>query len=355
MKVGSLFAGIGGFDLACERAGMQCAWQVEIDPFCQRVLAHHWPDVPRYEDVRTVGKAELEPVDLVCGGFPCQDLSVAGRRAGLAGERSGLFHEFMRIVAELAPRWVLLENVPGLLSSNGGRDMGTVLWHLSELGYGWAYRVLDAQYFGVAQRRRRVFIVGHVGNSGCAAEILFEPESCSGDSPPRRKAGQDIAYTIAAGAGGSKFGSGRDGQDTFVAGALAATLNSGGNNGGFRTEPGEHLVCVTESTMAFTERSRPQGRTFEAQAESAYALTNPGSGGRTDRGQIAGAFGVRRLLPVECERLQGFPDGWTAVDGEKTSDSSRYRALGNAVAVPVAEWIVRRLLATDRRLRGDAS
>src|SRR5690625_1118978 len=122
MTFGSLFAGIGGFDLGLEQSGMDCKWQVEIEPFPRRVLERHWPGLHRPEDVRDVGGNNLESVDLICGGFPCQDLSVAGRRAGLAGERSGLFFEFMRIVDELAPCWVLIENVPGLLSSAGGRD-----------------------------------------------------------------------------------------------------------------------------------------------------------------------------------------------------------------------------------------
>ena len=160
LTYGSLFSGIGGIDLGLDRSGWECKWQCEIEPFCVKVLDKHWPQVKKYHDIREVKPSELEPVDLICGGFPCQDLSVAGRRAGLAGKRSGLFYEFMRIADECAPTWVLIENVPGLLSSNGGRDMGAVLGTLGELGYGWAYRVLDAQYLGVAQRRRRVFIVG---------------------------------------------------------------------------------------------------------------------------------------------------------------------------------------------------
>jgi DNA-cytosine methyltransferase len=171
VTVGSLFSGIGGIDLGLERAGMKVVWQVENNEFCRKALRKHWPGVKLYGDIREIQGNELEPVDLICGGFPCQDLSVAGKRAGLAGERSGLFYEFARIIDELAPRWVLIENVPGLLSSNGGRDMGAVLGTLAELGYGYAYRVLDAQYFGVAQRRRRVFIVGCFGDVASAAKV----------------------------------------------------------------------------------------------------------------------------------------------------------------------------------------
>src|SRR5690606_35986875 len=203
--------------------------------------------------------ADLEPVDLVCGGFPCQDLSVAGRRAGLAGARSGLWWEFHRILAGLRPRWVVIENVPGLLSSNGGRDMGTLLRSLGDLGYGWAYRELDAQWFGLAQRRKRVFIVGRLGDAAGPAQVLFEPESREWNPPPRREAGKvaatipasgagtsrtgnerteadllvmaaypDPAYALSAGTGGSKHGSGRDGQDTFVTQALTGTFANGG-------------------------------------------------------------------------------------------------------------------------------
>lgn len=155
MKVGSLFSGVGGFDLAFERAGFEIAWQCEIDRHASAVLKRHWPDVRLIGDVHDIGPGD-GPIDVLVGGFPCQDLSVAGRRAGLAGERSGLFFEFARCIETLAPEWVVIENVPGLLSSNGGRDMATVVGTLGKLGYGWAYRVLDAQYDHLAQRRERV-------------------------------------------------------------------------------------------------------------------------------------------------------------------------------------------------------
>ena len=197
MKYGSLFSGIGGFDLGLDRAGMECVWQVEIEPKCQRVLARHWPNVNRYDDVRTFDGRTAGPVDLICGGFPCQDVSVAGPRTGLAGERSGLFHEFMRIAREARPRWVVIENVPGLLSSGKRRDMGTVLGALADLGCGYAYRVLDAQHFGLAQRRKRVFIVGHLGEPWSApAAVLLEPASLPGDPPTRRAEGARVAAQL---------------------------------------------------------------------------------------------------------------------------------------------------------------
>ena len=353
----SLFSGIGGFDLGFDRAGMVCAGQVEYDAAARSVLARHWPDVKRMNDVREVKGDEFGATDVICGGFPCQDVSVAGRRAGLAGERSGLWFEFHRLIDRVRPRWVVIENVPGLLSSHGGRDFAVILRGLVECGYGVAWRILDAQYFGVAQRRRRVFIVGSLG-SGRTAEVLFEREGGAGDIAESRGQRPEVAGTLAPGAHPDGF----NGNDADRGMLVTATLNSGGNNGGFRTEPGEHLIAIPlraeghdasedgtgrqnliPVAYAFTERTRPDGRAFEAQEDLAYALTNPGRGGRTHSRQIGGSFGVRRLTPVECERLQGFPDGHT----EGQSDSARYRQLGNAVAVPVAEWLGRRIVAAE--------
>ena len=328
MRYLSLFSGIGGFDLGLDRAGMTCAGQVEIDDYCRRVLAKHWPDVKRMTDVREVKGDEFGTIDLVCGGFPCQDVSVAGRREGLAGERSGLWFDFHRIIDRVRPGWVVIENVPGLLSSNGGRDFAIILRGLVECGYGVAWRILDAQYFGVPQRRRRVFIVGHLGRS--AAEVLFESEGGGGHPAPGRRPRPELARDVAASP--KNGGNGTRGRDTVThtltsgghdAGEdgtgrgmpiVAATLNSGGNNGGFRTEPGEHLV------VAFQPRY--------------YTRDN-----NTSR-NVATRQGVRRLTPRECERLQGFPDDFTA--GQ--ADAPRYRQLGNAVAVPVAEWLGRRIM-----------
>jgi DNA (cytosine-5)-methyltransferase 1 len=157
--LGSLFAGIGGFDLGFEQAGFKTVWQVEIDPTCQQVLAHRFPEAQRFADVRAVGAHNLPRVDVLTGGFPCQDVSSMGARAGLAGARTGLFWEVCRIIEEIRPQWVVLENVLGLLNSNAGQDFGIVIQALAERGYVGCWRVLDSQYFGVAQSRRRVFMV----------------------------------------------------------------------------------------------------------------------------------------------------------------------------------------------------
>jgi DNA (cytosine-5)-methyltransferase 1 len=194
----SLFAGVGGFDLAADLAGIRTVAAVEIDPHARGVLAHRFPQTHLFDDVRTVTPDDLRAAGFVpergviFGGFPCQDLSVAGSRRGLAGERSGLFWEIIRLIDDLAPRWVVLENVPGLLSSNGGRDMGTVVGALERRGYSVAWRVLDAQGFGVPQRRRRLFFVAHSGDLGFApVEVLSEPNRSGGHPQAGDPQGQD--------------------------------------------------------------------------------------------------------------------------------------------------------------------
>jgi len=162
-RVGSLFAGIGGFDLGFEQAGFITSWQVEIEPCLRAVLALRFPHARRFADVREVGSHNLAPVDVLVGGFPCQDVSSMGARAGLAGNRTGLFWEVCRIAVEIRPQWLVLENVVGLLNSNAGRDFGAIIQALAQRGYVGCWRVLDSQYFGVAQGRRRVFLVAGLG------------------------------------------------------------------------------------------------------------------------------------------------------------------------------------------------
>ena len=165
MRVGSLFAGIGGLDLGLERAGMRTVWQVEIDPYCRSVLERHFPDAVRYEDVRDCGAHNLEPVDLICGGFPCQPVSVAGARKGDEDER-WLWPEFARIVREVKPRWVLVENVPGLRSIDDGRLFGEVLRDLAGCGYACEWNRVSAASVGAPHLRERVFIVGYADSDG---------------------------------------------------------------------------------------------------------------------------------------------------------------------------------------------
>jgi DNA (cytosine-5)-methyltransferase 1 len=189
LNYASLFSGIGGFDIGFDRAGMRCIAQAEWDQHASEVLKHHWPNVTHLKDVRDVTRDSFRSIDVLCGGFPCQDVSVAGKRAGLDGERSGLWFEFYRIIKEHTPRWVVIENVPGLLTSNRGRDFAVIIDGLVKCGYGVCWRVLDAQYFGLAQRRKRVFIVASFGDGRCT-EVLFEREGSTGDSKPSRTQGQ---------------------------------------------------------------------------------------------------------------------------------------------------------------------
>ena len=194
----SLFAGVGGFDLGFEKAGHTCVGQVEIDKNAQSVLRKHWPDVPLHDDVKTAVEWAKEndligKVDIVCGGFPCQDVSVAGKRAGIAGSRSGLFWDAIRFAQEVKAQTLVLENVPGLLSSNNGRDFGVVLSAMADAGYRHIeWRVLDSQFFGVPQRRRRVFIVGSTRDRS-STPIFIERESVRRDSKTSIQTGQDTS------------------------------------------------------------------------------------------------------------------------------------------------------------------
>ena len=401
MKVGSLFSGVGGFDLGLERAGMEIAWQVEIDPQSRSVLRHHWPNAELHKDVNDVGRTNLAPVDLICGGFPCQDLSVAGKREGMAGQRSGLWWEFHRILGELTPRWCLIENVPGLLSSNEGRDMLALVDSLEQLGYGWSYRILDSQYFGVAQRRRRVFIVGQLGGA-CPPEILLESEGVSWDSEEGEAQGEGAAEgfgrgTDGEGSRGLSFGFDpgqssnpkateqitAEGSPPLPAGQGAAGRSAVVAHGQAYAEITEDqsptLSLLHEAPIVFRkaqkahdpddherwEKSEVSG-TLNGQGDTAgmvamtyhdLAPTMFASGAGVDRVASAGSeaqFIVgaipRRLTPTECERLQGFPDGWTRLkdDGTELADSPRYRMMGNAVTVNVAEWIGKRIIGQEK-------
>lgn len=426
MNVGSLFSGIGGLDEGLRRAGWQHAFLCEGggDPngtkqeraqyaqgrYRRSVLAARFPGVPIYEDVQTLdftawpggvgprngavgagsrgrpadGRGYELPstgVDLLCGGFPCQDLSVAGRRAGLVGDRSGLFFEFARVAESLRPRWLLVENVPGLLSSQGGRDFGCVLGTLAELGYGLAWRILDSRYFGVPQRRRRVFIIGALadGDPRAAAErageVLAVGSRCPRHSQKGGEAGQDVAPTLGASVGGDRGWDANPDRTALIAAPLSHGSNPNSNMAGRRREDdfnlvthaltseghdasedgtgrGTPLVAYPISPDALSRRAGT-AKTPSPDASGRMRLRDPGLGVGVDGepaftlsaaspGAVGVAASVRRLTPRECERLQGLPDDWTQLGG--TPDSRRYAALGDAVTVPVAEWIGRRLL-----------
>jgi DNA (cytosine-5)-methyltransferase 1 len=195
LRYGSICSGVAPQTRAWKELGLDCAWFSEIEPFPSAVLRHHFPEIPNLGDFTQIG-TEHGPIDLLVGGTPCQSFSVAGKRAGLDDARGNLTIEFARLAQRLRPRWLVWENVPGVLSIDGGRTFGTFLGMLGELGYGFAYRVLDAQYFGVAQRRRRVFVVGCLGSWRLAAAVLFERESLSGNPAPSREKGKELPAAL---------------------------------------------------------------------------------------------------------------------------------------------------------------
>jgi DNA (cytosine-5)-methyltransferase 1 len=218
----SLFAGVGGFDLGLERSGHTCIGQVEIDKKAQKILKKHWPEVPLHDDVTTAidWAKEIDligKIDIVCGGFPCQDVSVAGKRAGaVSGTRSGLFYDAIRFAEETKAKTIILENVPGLLSSNQGRDFGIVLTELADAGYRHIeWRVLDSQFFGVPQRRRRVFIVGSTIDRS-KSPILIEQESLRGDIAESKQKGKDTTSTASRGTRKNSWWNGSDIADTIT-------------------------------------------------------------------------------------------------------------------------------------------
>jgi DNA (cytosine-5)-methyltransferase 1 len=323
MRVGSTFSGVGGFDLGLHRAGHGVAFQVESDPYRRAVLARHWADVPRYDDVRTFdGEPWRGRIDMLAGGFPCQDVSVAGQRAGLAGERSGLFFEFARIARDaIGPGgFILIENVAGLLSNHDGRDFAVVLATLAESGFhDLAWRIVDSQYFGVPQRRRRVFILGRRGIGRSSAAILLDPESGGGDFAARRPTPARATHRTSGGIARARTGSGKryDGDtDDFI---IANTVKS--RNGGGRTND--------DASSYWIEDFRNGTLTADP--------------GRTDRkpiviGPALDAHGMRAAT--------GLPGRLDDPSGERTDpkpDGRRYAAVGDAVTVNVAAWIGRRL------------
>jgi len=292
---------------------------------------------------------------------------VAGQRAGLSGQRSSLWFEFERILSELRPRWCVVENVPGLLSSNSGRDFARILMGLGELGYGWAYRVLDARHFGVPQRRRRVFVVGCLGDQPRAAAVLAVCESCGGHPSARGTEGQDVAFTLAGGSPETSRRIGNAWNTTYLP-SLYAAEPDGVRRPLVARESGYRMDLETENFVLSTNGSNvgigdlPGVIGEQHGGDADYVVANAvrasdghhgHSSGRGDGADnlvtIHSSAGVRRLTPRECNRLQGFPDDWDrwAADGKEIADSHRYRCMGNAVCVPVAEWLGHRLVAVD--------
>jgi len=330
-----LFAGIGGFRLAAEAAEMTCVGGCEIDKFAQQCYVSHFPSPELASDIRQWDGVDC---DVMTGGFPCQDISVAGLQKGLDGERSGLFYEFTRLLRLRRPRWAVIENVPGLLTSpkgDKGRDMAAVVSEMGECGYGVAWRVLDSRYFGVPQRRRRIFFVGHLGGP-CPPEILFEPESMPGPAEKMQAAKKDLARCLTASTGGV---SAKESQATLLPVVLPMA-------GGMEPSRAGMLIAGTVTAQWSKGRSGFAGvnetdHLVLSDAVMPGARCSANVGCKVPDGELA----VRRLTPLECERLQGFPDLWTAM----LSDTQRYKCLGNAVTVYVARWILRRISSWKKK------
>lgn len=330
----SLFAGIGGADLGFERAGFRCVAQVEIDRYRRAVLERHWPDVPRFDDVREVGAHNLPRADVIVGGFPCQDLSTSGKRRGLAGERSGLFYELSRVIDECSPDWFCIENVPGLLSSQRGEDFALVLGELTgfwpQVPDRWrtagvccgpkrnlAWRVLDSRFFGVAQRRRRVYIVGGP-RIASGFKVLFEPEGGERNSTTRRAPWEKVAATLTR-----SFDDGGDIDGQLITGTLPASRAGTG----FASRESEDKFLITGPLLGSgAGTSRPSG----LPQESEMLVCPP-----TD------PDGVR-----EVTSFPGRVDVPLWEESRKVcscADSPRYASLGDAMTVNVMEWIARRM------------
>jgi DNA (cytosine-5)-methyltransferase 1 len=382
----------------------------EIEKFPSQVLAHHYPQVTNFGDMTKYKEWQInDPIGLLVGGTPCQSFSVAGLRKGLEDPRGNLALTYVGILDHFRPKWFIWENVPGVLSSAGGRDFGSFLGALGELGYGWSYRVLDAQYFGVAQRRRRVFVVGHLGDWRPTAEVLFESESLRRDIKKGRKKGETVTsyatpsianclqttcndYSRADGfnmictehtgpltARDYKGISSDDCNPTMMKlvayenhpsdcrvkpmGDVCQTVTSSWGTGGgnvpfvqnvaYGFEPG--ITKREGNPNRFTKEISPTLRAEmgDNQVAIAFGWQNSSHQGMSvdtisptlDKSKTPATMqnmAVRRLTPVECERLQGFPDNYTNIK-ENCPDGARYKALGNSMAVPVMRWIGERI------------
>lgn len=257
MKYATVCSGIEAPSVAWEGLGWKAQWFSEIEKFPCELLAQRYPNVPNLGDMREVHQSDefKRPIDVFMGGTPCQDFSVAGLGKGLGGSNGSLTLTFLEILGRLRPRWVVWENVPGVLSDNGGRTFGTFVGALEKFGYGWAYRICDAQYFGVPQRRRRVFVVGHFGNAQRAAAVLFERQSLCGDPAPSRKAREEIAGTLMA----RTKGGGGFGTDFEVAGGLqvARALTTSNQRLDYETET---LITPPPADFANAKLCKRNGR-----------------------------------------------------------------------------------------------
>ena len=402
MQFLSVCSGIEAASVAWHPLGWRAAAFSEIEKFPSAVLAHHYPDVPNFGDMTKYKDWPDAAINLLVGGTPCQSFSIAGLRAGLADPRGNLALTYLGIADRYRPEWLVWENVPGVLSSDGGRAFGSILGGMAELGYGWAYRILDAQYvrvdgFGraVPQRRRRVFVVGNSRDWRRAAAVFFEPESLSWNNAPRREQGERVAPTISArtkGGGGLGTDFDCDGGllafqvglinpiivpfDTtqvtsganrsspkkgdpchpLAAGAHAPAIaiqeraicenpDAGPDGAGFRSDGAAYTMeaRTVPQAVAFDMRGREGGSQFEGPLDTANIRA---ASGGSSRSYVAEQWRVRRLIPNECESLQGFKRDYTNIPWRGRNDAPdglRYKALGNSMAVNAMRWLGTRI------------
>ena len=401
MRFGSVCSGVEAASVAWKPLGWKAQFFSEIEKFPSAVLNHHYPDVPNYGDMTKFKEWNADTIDLLVGGTPCQSFSVAGLRKGLEDPRGNLMLTYLSMAEQLKPKWLVWENVPGVLSSNGGKDFGTFLSALGQIGYGFSWRILDAQYFGVPQRRRRLFVVGHLGNWKRAAEVLFEPESVSGHPAPSREAGKETSsYTSSSFKG--NYGETRYLADTLTVGAnqysgfigepvLDTTTYRSRSFGSYIEDDIASTICARDYKM-FTDlvsfssnMSEPDcqvdgttptikvsgsgvppavawsimpmnsGKDYKARiTDVSQPLMAGGPVGGNQGGDFIQQSAVRRLTPTECERLQGFPDNYTEIPwrnkpAEDCPVGPRYKAMGNSMAVPVMRWIGERIQKQDNQ------
>jgi len=319
MRYLSVCSGIEAASVAWEPLGWEPVAFSEIDPFASAVLAARFPQVPNLGDLEKHEAWNIEPgsIDVLVGGTPCQSFSIAGLRGGIEDERGNLALVYARMARRLRPRWVIWENVPGVLSAGDGRDFGSIVGALVECGYSLAWRVLDAQHFGVPQRRRRVFLVGHLGSGARAAEVLFEPSSV------RWIACED--------------GQSSGGMDVRSSSRCYSVTPLSGQGSRLQTVPTDVASGLTSVSLGeSTERGI---RVLEQTSHAVECDLD------ADCSCDAGPSRIRRLTPREVERCFGFPDDYTKIQWEPESrlDAARFRALGNSMAVPVMRWLGERI------------
>ena len=410
MKYLSVCSGVEAATVAWHPLGWNPIGYAEIETFPSAVLSHHYPTVPNLGDITKYKEWNINgTVELLVGGTPCQAFSVAGLRKGLEDPRGNLTLVYTGILDRFKPKWFVWENVPGVLSSSGGRDFGSFLGAVAELGYGFSYRVLDAQYFGVPQRRRRVFVVGCLGDWVSASKVLFEPDCLSRDTEESRKTRERTSSATSSGVRSNIETFNRQSHSQFGVDPLASTVKArdhkqftdlvvyethpadsrvremgdvcqtvtsrwgtgGGNvpialqdisgrdkaqNGRGWNDEGVSYTLDAAATqgVAYSIREDAIAGNFSAtplQVTPALQALRPSVQSHHAQTFIAQQMAVRRLTPVECERLQGFPDNYTNIAWRgkpESPDSLRYKAMGNSMAVPCMKWIGERIEMVEK-------